>query len=149
MRAYDKDAFIAGYQAAFALRGANPNTYSIKGVRQLALHKPYTVVWNNDHSFTVTWTVDNQGIQGVVLLPDLFPVTLTGIAGVGGNLQWGRCSINGTMPTIIGTGANRIWFRNSVPNGEVVDDVTKCLNSVFFGEVFTPPGVKMSMTVSW
>lgn len=147
MRNYDKGAFIAGYQAAFALRGMNPDTPVIRGVRQLGLNVPYTVVWNNDHSFTITWEAGGGG--GVVLLPDLFPVTLTGAAGFGGNFQWGRCTIDGTMPTITSTGANRIWYSNSIPNGTVVDDVTKCLNSVFFGEIYSSPGVELSMTVSW
>ena len=149
MRNYDKDAFIAGYQAAFALHGINPDAKVIRGVKQFAVLEPYTLVWNNDHSFTVTWTAQSGVLQGIVLTPDLFPVTLTGAAGQGGNFQWGRCALAGTMPTIITTGANRLNFDNSIPNGAVIDDISKCLNSVFFGEVITAPGVEMTMTVSW
>ena len=145
---YDKDAFLAGYQAAFALRGADPDTPVFKGVRQMGLTVPYTVVWNNSHSFTITWKAGGGG--GIVLLPDLFPVTLTGSAGAGGNFQYGRCELEGTMPTIINTGAHRYGdYINGIPNGAVIDDPSKCLNSAYFGEVYTPPGVELSMTVSW
>ena len=147
MRQYNKGAFLAGFKTAVELRGTRPRAKVFRGVRQITIREPYTVEWNNDHSFTISWI--SSGTGGVVLAPDLFPVTLTATVGAGGNLQWGRCTVEGTMPSIIGTGANRIEFHNSVPNDETITDPSRCLNSVIFGEVFTPAGVEMSVTVEW
>lgn len=147
---YDKDAFIAGCRAAFALRGWG--VPGLRRVRQLRLIEPYTVEWHGENSFTVSWTVQEGELQGLIMEPGLFPVTISGSTDGGqhGSFQWGVCTPNGSLPTVIAAGAEREWYANGIPDGTVITDPDPTnMNSVFCGEVYSTPGARMTLTVSW
>lgn len=152
MKEYDKSAFLAGYRAAFALRGWG--TFGLRCVRQALFYEPYTVVWNGENSFTVTWVARENISQGLIMLPGLTPVTLNGSTNASGrqqgNFQWGTCRLDGFLPPIIRSGEGREWWANGIPNNQAVTiaDPTN-MSSVFCGEVYTTPGVKLTLTVSW
>lgn len=147
---YDKDAFIAGYRAAFALRGWG--TQGLHHVRQLRLLEPYTVEWHGENSFTVSWTVQDGEVQGLIVEPGLFPVTISGSVDgeQQGGFQWGVCTLDGFLPTVITTGAEREWYVNGIPDGTVITDPDPTnMGSVFCGDAYATPGARMTLTVSW
>ena len=146
----DKSAFLAGYEAAKAFRRWKIPIALWKGVKQVYLYGPYTVTWNGPNSFTLAWSmVEDGGSAGIVLMPNLFPARLTGTSTNGGQLQWGVCTANGKLPDIIG-GMERVNFSNGMPNKSIVDDTTETMRSVFCGIVFNPPiGTEYTLTVEW
>ena len=147
---YDKDAFIAGYRAAFALRGWG--TPGLRHIRQLRLLEPYTVEWHGENSVTVSWTVQSGEVQGLIVEPGLFPVTISGSVDgeQQGSFQWGVCTLDGFLPTVITAGAEREWYVNGIPDSTVITDSDPTnMGSVFCGDIYATPGAKMTLTVSW
>lgn len=146
---YDKAAFLAGYEAAFALRGAK-SAAIIAGCKQAVITDPYTLSWNSQTSFTVTWKTKPGIVQGVILLPDLFPVTITGVVNSGsGSFQWGLCAEEASLPTVISQGAYRITFDNGIPTDVVIKDNTHNLRSAYCGELNAVAGAEYTLTVEW
>ncbi len=71
---------------------------------------PPDVFMIDESTLCVRWTATNTGAEGIVLQPWVTSVSV--FAGWRGSVQYGACNANGVLPDIVGTGANRISYRN-------------------------------------
>ena len=97
MKSYDKEAFLAGYKSAFEMRGIKPAVSVIPFCRSVYFEPGFEYEKRGKNSFTLKWKTNgyNHKRQGIIFIPNLFPITLTAETTVpegretGEVLRWG------------------------------------------------------------
>lgn len=146
----DKGAFLLGYETGRRLR-SQPGAKTLPMFKQVHLPDNYEVSYGNN-SVTLRWVRGSVSDNGVVLVPGLSQVTVTGsVDRDGAMLQYGTCNQNGILPNIIASGQNRLTYDNGEPVDEVltIADTTN-MDCFFIGDVFwSVPGDVVVVQISW
>lgn len=144
----DKGAFLLGYEIGRRAR-LRDKPRTIPYFKQIYLPDGYSVQYGTD-SATITFVTDEKAQYGVVLVPGFYTVEITASAE-GYQYQYGVCNDEGSMPSIISTGANRISYENGIPTEKTltIADPTN-MDSFFIGPVFAQPaGTVYTIQISW
>lgn len=146
----DKGAFLLGFETGRRLR-SQPGARTLPMFKQVFLPENYEISYGSN-SVTLRWVRDGVGARGVVLVPGLSQVTVTGsVDREGAMLQYGTCNQYGVLPNIIHTGQNRLTYDNGEPVDEVltIADPTN-MDCFFIGDVFNAvPGDVVVVQISW
>lgn len=146
----DKGAFLLGFETGRRLR-SQQGAKTLPMFKQVHLPDNYEVSYGNN-SVTLRWVRGSVSDNGVVLVPGLSQVTITGsVDRAGAMLQYGTCNQYGVLPNIIASGKNRLTFENGEPVDEVLTIADPTNTDCFFiGDVFSAePGDVVVVQISW
>lgn len=127
MNNYNKEAFLAGYKTAFDMRGIKPSTPVLPYCRCIYFDKEFKFIRHSEYSYTIQWKTQGTSNkkQGIIFIPDLFPIILTAKT-TGETLFWGyNCPYNMDYDTLIsrlyvGSG---IHYSEGIPNNTNIVDL--------------------------
>lgn len=145
----DKGAFLLGFETGRRLR-LQPGARTLPMFKQVFLPENYEISYGSN-SVTLRWVRDGGSPRGVVLVPGLSQVTVTGsVDREGAMLQYGTCNQYGILPNIIEFGQGRMTYDNGEPVDEVltIADPTN-MDCFFIGDVYAGPGDVVVVQISW